>query len=99
MRNLYSYRRNREFFKNKPSSRNPIEISHSNISDLIESARIPKDPLEAIDRIILYIYKKSINKTYDSFITITANDYPIVYAKNQTESRTIPFTETRVSPL
>ena len=71
--------------RNSPSSRNPVEILTSNIDNLIESARIPEDPLEAIDKIILYIYKKSINKTCNSYITITENDYPIVYAKNQDE--------------
>ncbi|MBU4404413.1 MAG: nucleoside 2-deoxyribosyltransferase [Candidatus Aminicenantes bacterium] len=71
--------------RNQPSSRNPIEISTSKIDSLIESARIQEDPLEAIDKIILYIFNKSTNKAHDSFIQISTNDYPIAYAKNQNE--------------
>lgn len=67
------------------SEKSKIEIHTKNIIDLIESARIPEDPLKAINEIVLYIYRKSINKTNNSFITITTNDYPIIYAKNQDE--------------
>jgi nucleoside 2-deoxyribosyltransferase len=42
------------------SEENKIEIYTKNIIDLIESARIPEDPLEAIDKIIADIRKSAL---------------------------------------
>lgn len=60
-----------------------IVFTTENIQDYIDSAPIPDGPLEAIDRIILYVYRKS--ETAGSYISLKPEDYPIAYAKNMDE--------------
>jgi len=62
---------------------NRIEISTTNINDILASASIPDGPFEAMDRILLYI-KRHLS-TVASYVQITTSDYPIAYAKNNQE--------------
>lgn len=61
-----------------------IDIDTDNIQEIIDLASIPDGPLEAIDRILLYIYKNS--ESADSYAFIHQfRDYPIAFAKNIAE--------------
>jgi len=60
-----------------------IVLETKNIQDYIDSAPIPDAPLEAIDRIIFYVYRKS--ETADSYISLKPEDYPTACAKNVDE--------------
>ena len=62
-----------------------IVFTTENIQNYIDSAPIPDGPLEAIDRIILYVYRKS--ETADSYISLKPEDHPIACAKNVDEFR------------
>jgi hypothetical protein len=54
-----------------------------NLEELKNSVVIPKNPLDAIDRILLYHMNK-INSA-DQYIQFKETDYPIAYAKNSEE--------------
>ncbi len=73
------------YTRNATLTKKSAEISTSNINDIIGSAKIPSDPLEAIDTLVLYLYHESTKKTPDSFIPLTQNDYPLIYSKNLNE--------------
>jgi hypothetical protein len=61
-----------------------IRLSAENIDALIRSAQIPNDPLEAIDQLLLCLFKQV--DTADKPIHIqAARDYPLVFAKNAGE--------------
>ena len=62
-----------------------IALNTENIQDYIDSASIPDGPLEAIDRIIFYVYRKS--ETADSYISLKPEEHPISCAKNVDEFR------------
>jgi nucleoside 2-deoxyribosyltransferase len=62
-----------------------IVLDTKNIQDYIDSASIPDGPLEAIDRIIFYVYRKS--ETADSYISLKPEEHPISCAKNVDEFR------------
>jgi hypothetical protein len=61
-----------------------IRLSAENIDALIRSAQIPNDPLEAIDQLLLHLFKQV--DTADKPIHIqVGRDYPLVFAKNALE--------------
>lgn len=57
-----------------------FNLEEESIKKIIDSASIPAGPLEAIDRILQYVYKNS--KTAASFVPLEDKDYPIAYAKD-----------------
>ncbi len=57
-----------------------IELWVENLRELKESVVIPKNPLECIDRILLYIMNKTTSA--DEVVQFKETDYPIAYAKN-----------------
>ena len=61
-----------------------VTISTTNIKELLDTAPIPKDPLEMIDRILLYVARKT--KTADSAVELSfTRDYPIAFAQSGAE--------------
>ncbi|MCK4297611.1 MAG: hypothetical protein KAX28_13260 [Candidatus Marinimicrobia bacterium] len=63
---------------------NIFEINSKNISTLFDSIKIPKTPIEKINRILMYINKKA--NSFDDIISIDiSTQYPIAFAKNSSE--------------
>ena len=63
---------------------NIFEIDSRNIDALFDSIIVPKTPIEKINRILLYIYKKTTS--FDDIIDIDiSTQYPIAFAKNSSE--------------
>jgi len=60
------------------------EITNSNIKQLIDSASIPGDLLEAIDRVLFYIQGKTSDYS-DKVKILYDTDYPIAFSKNRNE--------------
>jgi len=54
-----------------------------NLEELKDSVVIPKNPLESIDRLLLYVMSKT--KAASEIIQFKDTDYPIAYAKNTEE--------------
>jgi nucleoside 2-deoxyribosyltransferase len=67
------------------NTRGEITLTEETIEGLINSASIPNGPLESIDRILQYVFKKS--DTAASYIHIAYDDYPIAYAKDRNECK------------
>ncbi|MGD0591697.1 MAG: hypothetical protein ABSA44_13015 [Bacteroidota bacterium] len=60
-------------------------FSHaSKIKEMIQAANVPADPIEAIERLLLYICNKS-NAAGDTVPNIPNKDYPVIFAKSGTE--------------
>ena len=70
--------------RQQAENRTTISLSTSNIEALIKSALIPKDPIEAIDRILLQVFKGT-DSADKPFQFVFENDYPIAYARNERE--------------
>ncbi len=62
---------------------NYLNIDSKNYEEIIDSAIVPNNPMEAIDRIILYLVKEE--KTYNAVVLLDPLYYPIAYAKNEEE--------------
>ena len=62
---------------------NRLTITRDNVKTLLQSASIPKDSIEMIDRILLYVDRNA--KTADSSVELLPEYYPIAYAKNNSE--------------
>jgi len=61
-----------------------VSIDSSYETNLLPLANVPKDPFEAIDRILLYLKQHSDHP--GACVTIPpSNSYPITYSKNQDE--------------
>lgn len=70
--------------ENKNNS--PTTVTENNVQQLIESASLPNDPIEAIDRILNYIHERSGYESASEYTELNMdNDYPIVFAKNGSE--------------
>jgi hypothetical protein len=54
-----------------------------NLQELKDSVVVPKNPLDSIDRILLYVMNKT--KSASEVIQFKETDYPIAYAKNYDE--------------
>ena len=61
----------------------PIKLLEGNLNDVLASASPPDGPIEAMDRILLYV--KDQGDTVADFVEIQSKDYPIAYAKNPKE--------------
>ena len=57
-----------------------VKLTKNNYIDLLDSTTLPKGPVEAIDRILLFIYNST--KSISDYVKLTPIDYPIAYAKN-----------------
>lgn len=62
---------------------NRIELLTTNIADILASASLPDGPLEAMDRILLYVHRHTT--TVASYVQIKPSDYPIACAKGPEE--------------
>jgi nucleoside 2-deoxyribosyltransferase len=62
----------------------PLELDTYRVAELLSAARPPRDPLEAIDRLLLYLYDKagSLSSPVQIFPDV---DFPLVYARNGNE--------------
>ncbi len=60
-----------------------ITILTTNIKTLLESVSVPKDPLEQIDRILLYIIQN--DNTAKASANLLREYYPIAFAKDESE--------------
>lgn len=60
-----------------------LTLLTTNLQDLFDSAPLPDGPLEMIDRILLYVSKKA--QTADASVELSAQHYPIAFAKSITE--------------
>ena len=47
---------------------------------LIDAANPPRDPMQALDRVILYVKRKA--SSFAAFVTIGAHEYPLIYGKS-----------------
>lgn len=63
-----------------------FNITSDNIESLINSEDVPKDLIDLVDRLMLYIQNKS-DGIYNNHIKAHENDYPLIYAKNKEEFR------------
>lgn len=52
----------------------------NNAKDLVDSVAVPKNPLDAVDKIMLYLAQKS--GLSSGTVILTENDYSLAYAKN-----------------
>jgi len=57
-----------------------VKLTKDNYIDLLYSTPTPRGPIEAIDRILLFIYNST--KFVSDYVSLTTIDYPIAYAKN-----------------
>lgn len=56
-----------------------LTVTTSNIQSLLDSASIPRDPIEAMDRILMHVQRKSLSP--HSYVQLyTQTDFPIAYA-------------------
>ena len=62
-----------------------LTITRWSLDDLLHSASIPDGPLEAMDRVLLYVERQS--PSADAYNTIPDQDYPIAFAKHPREFR------------
>jgi hypothetical protein len=60
-----------------------ISITTENVAQLLQSASIPSDPIDAMNRILLYVQRKQT--TAADFVELADRDYPIAFAKNGDE--------------
>ena len=60
-----------------------VKLTSTNFSEIIESISVPKNPIDAIDRILIHFQNKA--ETYDSIIQVNETDYPIAFSKNDME--------------
>lgn len=57
-----------------------------NYESIIESANLPKNPIETIERILLFIYEKMGYKSISEVVKISIEkDFPIFYLKSKTD--------------
>lgn len=63
---------------------NPIDIRSGNIKELVSGANIPRKVSDKLDRLLLYLDRKSEHPGKQVVIH-PPSDYPIVYAKNYLE--------------
>lgn len=56
-----------------------LTITTSNIQNLLDSAQVPRDPLDSMDRILFYIQRKSLSPSAHIQL-FTQTDFPIAYA-------------------
>ena len=69
--------------KSRVQGKDRLYIMSANIKELIESAYIPKDPVERIDKVLLLAQAK-VNEISDS-IEFKHTEYPLAYAKSPKE--------------
>lgn len=62
----------------------PLLLTLENIPDLLASARPPRNPFEAIDRLLLYLFDR-LKSPSASFRVYPNADYPVVYAHDGDE--------------
>jgi nucleoside 2-deoxyribosyltransferase len=61
-------------------------VTTTNFKSLIESANLPKNPIETIERILLFVYEKMDYKSISETVQISIEkDFPIFYLKNKTD--------------
>lgn len=61
-----------------------LSITLENLQSLLQSASVPEGPLEAMDRILQYIARKS--QSADEYVPfVSAQDYPLLFAKHGQE--------------
>jgi hypothetical protein len=60
-----------------------LAIHTDNYDELINSANVPKNPLDMIDRILIYMSENA--KTFNEVIKIEPLIYPIAFSKNKEE--------------
>ena len=66
-----------------------LTITQGSLGELLHSASIPDGPLEAMDRVLLYVAREL--KSADSFHPIEPHDYPIAFAKHDREFQYLLF--------
>jgi nucleoside 2-deoxyribosyltransferase len=62
-----------------------LEITSYTIRDLIESAPVPKSPIEVVDRVLPLIAERT--PEFGKAATLRANDYPLFYLRSPDELR------------
>lgn len=60
-----------------------LHITQDNIESLIQAADPPDGPLEALDRLLIYLEDEQ--KSFADRVVLTPRDYPLVYAKDAEE--------------
>lgn len=60
-----------------------LKILSHDLDDLIASARVPRGPIEAIDRILTYLRDHQVSAA--SHVQLTGKEYPIVFGRDGTE--------------
>ena len=59
-------------------------ITTENVKDIFDSMAVPSDPLETIDWLLKYLFRKASKA--DEYVPLNrANDYPILFAKDTNE--------------
>lgn len=61
----------------------PISITTENMDQLLQSAAVPAGPLEAMNRLLLYVSRS--RQTVAEFGEIQDRDYPVAFARNGAE--------------
>ena len=62
-----------------------LSVNTSNWKTYIDSVSIKKDPIEKIERLILYLFKKLEDNPSEYYKFNPVYDYPLLYAQNQEE--------------
>src|SRR2546430_728177 len=62
-----------------------LDVIIQDFNNLLDSVIVPNGPLERIDRIIHYVFKRM--ETFDATVKLFDHDYSIAYAKHPSEFR------------
>ncbi|MBI3920883.1 MAG: hypothetical protein HY318_05635 [Armatimonadetes bacterium] len=63
---------------------NELTVLNSNVQQILDSATIPHDPLEAMDRVLMHVQRHASTAATQVIITSSA-DYPLAFARGPEE--------------